>query len=237
MNLSHSTIASLDPHLHPRHAPRWIMRLLIACSLLLSGCASTISNDVTAFHDWPTNLPDKSFVFVPVAEQEGGLEYRSYAQLIREQLQRWGFIEIQKPGTSTDKDSSTKSAAALNVSFSYGMHMSTVVVTQPTYDPFWYGYNYYGWRGVHPWGPMGAPPFADPWYGPLQQTSFPVMHRQLHLWITRADNAQRLYEVSVISEGRKATLPMAMPYMVRSAFSEFPGPSGITRHLELKLDK
>jgi hypothetical protein len=30
---------------------------------------------------------------------------------------------------------------------------------------------------------------------------------------------------------------MAMPYMVYSAFSEFPGPSGVSRHVVLKLDK
>ena len=28
---------------------------------------------------------------------------------------------------------------------------------------------------------------------------------------------------------------MAMPYMVRSAFADFPGPSGVTRHIQLDV--
>lgn len=198
--------------------------IFAAGSVLLAGCATTISSDVTAFHAWPADMKDKSFVFAPDKEQEGSLEYRSYEQLVRAELLRLGFT-----------DARSVKAAALKVAFSYGMQTGTMIVTQPAYDPFWPGP---GWRGGRPWGPWGPGPFYDPfWSAPMQQTAFPVYQREFYLTIERADNAQKLYEVTVDSEGRQATLPMAMPYMVRSAFSDFPGPSGVSRHIELKLDK
>jgi hypothetical protein len=200
--------------------------LFLAGSALLTGCATTITSDVTAFHAWPADLKDKSFVFAPAKEQEGSLEYRNYEQLIRAELLRLGFT-----------DASAANAAALKVSFAYGMQSGTVVVTQPMYDPFWYGPGYPGWRG-RGFGPWGPGPFYDPFWGPpMQTTAFPVFQRRLHVTIARAAGDQKLYEVTVDSEGREATLPMAMPYMVRSAFSEFPGPSGVSRHVRLKLDK
>jgi len=205
---------------------RLLGALIIAGSALLAGCATTITSDVTAFHAWPADLQDKSFTFEPVREQEGSLEYRNYAQLIRNELLRLGFT-----------DASGSTPAALKVTFSYGMQTGTVVVTQPMYDPFWYGPGYPGWRG-RSFGPWGPGPFYDPFWGPpMQTTAFPVFERRLYLAIARAESGQKLYEVTVDSEGREATLPMAMPYMVRSAFSEFPGPSGVPRHIVLKLDK
>lgn len=207
---------------------RLLGALLVAGSALLAGCATTITSDVTAFHAWPADLKDKSFAFTPVKGQEESLEYRNYEQLVRNELLRLGFSDAN----------ATK--AALKVSFSYGMQSGTVVVTQPMYDPFWYGPGYPGYRGWRgrPYGPWGPGPFYDPFWGPpMQTTAFPVFQRRLHLEIARADGGQKLYEVTVDSEGREATLPMAMPYMVRSAFSDFPGPSGVPRHVELKLDK
>lgn len=205
---------------------RLLGALLVAGSALLAGCATTITSDVTAFHAWPTDLKDKSFVFAPLKGQEDSLEYRNYEQLIRSELLRLGFSD------------GSAAKAALKVNFSYGMQSGTVVITQPIYDPFWYGPAYPGWRGGRPFGPWGAGPFYDPFWGPpMQTTAFPVFQRRLHLEIVRADGGQKLYEVTVDSEGREATLPMAMPYMVRSAFSDFPGPSGVSRHVVLKLDK
>jgi len=41
----------------------------------------------------------------------------------------------------------------------------------------------------------------------------------------------------VDSEGQRAGLAEAMPAMVRAAFDDFPGPSGVTRHIRIKVDK
>jgi len=149
-------------------------------------------------------LQDKTYVFAPAKNQENSLEYSNYEQLIRTELQRLGFSEQPQ-------------SARLKVSFSYGVQNDTVVITQPAYDPFWYGPpGYPGWRR------MGGYPFYDPfWYGPPQQTAFPVYNRQLHLSIANRADGRKLYEVRVDSDGRQAGLAAAMPYMVRSAFADF----------------
>ena len=193
-----------------------------AC-LLLSGCASTISSDVIAFHAWPATLSDKSFVFAPTPQQESSLEYRNYAQLIGNELLRLGF---------TDGQESAGKTPALTVRFYYGVRTGTLVVTEPVYDPYFYG-PYGGWGPGRPWH---RDPFYDPfWPRAVQQTAYPVFHRQLHLSIEQTSTAEKLYEVTVDSAGYEGTLPMAMPYMVRSAFADFPGPSGVTRHIQLDV--
>lgn len=195
-----------------------------AACLLLAGCATTIDSQVTTFHAWPADIKDKSFI-VSSQQQDGSLEYRNYAQLIRNELLRLGFV-----------DASASNTAALKVSFQYEIRNATMIVTQPAYDPFWYGPSYGRWGAAGPWGPRIPTPFYDPfWSPPLMQTAYPFFQRLLHIDIERAANAQKLYEVTVESDGTQATLPMAMPYMVRSAFSEFPGPSGVVRLIRLKL--
>lgn len=193
-----------------------------AC-LLLSGCASTITSDVIAFHTWPQTLSDKSFVFAPGPQQEGDLEYRNYAQLIGSELLRLGF---------TDGQELDGKVPALTVRFYTGISAGTLVVTEPVYDPYFYGPGY-GWGPSRPWR---RDPFYDPfWLRPMQQTAYPVFHRKLHLSIEQTRTNKKLYEVTVDSTGYEGTLPMAMPYMVRSAFADFPGPSGVVRHVQMEV--
>jgi len=186
-------------------------------SLLLAGCATTINSDVTAFHAWPAELQDKSFAFAPEPQQDGDPEYQNYAQLIRFELLRLGF-----------SDASEAKAAALRVSFDYGMQTGTLVVTEPVYDPLLYG-------PARPWRRAPGPFYNPMWAQPMQQTAYPVFERQLHIAIALSMNGPKLYDVIVHSAGYQGTLPAAMPYMVRSAFAEFPGPSGVLRHITMKI--
>src|SRR5471030_1882637 len=65
-----------------------ILTLVAAASLFLSGCATTLRSNVTAFNDWPADLPDKSYVFDTPAPAEDTLEYRSYLGLLNNELAR-----------------------------------------------------------------------------------------------------------------------------------------------------
>ncbi|WP_335340191.1 hypothetical protein [Collimonas arenae] len=42
---------------------RIISLCFAALMLLLGGCATVIRSDVTAFNEWPADLPNKSYVF------------------------------------------------------------------------------------------------------------------------------------------------------------------------------
>lgn len=186
--------------------------LVLAGCVLLAGCASTITSNVTSFHVWPADFKNKSFRFAPTGEQQNSLEYRNYEQLIRAELLRLGFT-----------DASPAAAAALKVAFSYAMQSTAVIMTHPRYDLSW----------------RGRPgPFYDPlWRYAVRTSVFPMFQRCLYLSISRTDNDQKLYEVTVYSEGPEAPLSVAMPYMAHSAFSDFPGPSGVLRHVVLKLEQ
>ncbi|HEY4317024.1 MAG TPA: DUF4136 domain-containing protein [Herbaspirillum sp.] len=193
----------------------------ILLGILLTGCAATIQSDVIAFHQWPAEMKERTFAFRRTADQDASLEYRTYEDLVRNELLRLGYIaDTEKRG------------AALTVALSYDVRTAQIVVNQP-YDPFWYGPGFYpGWGWRH-----GGYPYYDPFFGPpMQQTVYPIYTRRLHVAIDATSDKKPLYEVEVSSEGRNADLSKAMPYMVRSAFADFPGESGVMHRVKLKMD-
>lgn len=209
----------------------WLIRLLALSTLLLAGCATVIRSDVTSFHEWPAELRDTNYVFERTRDQNNDLEYLNYENLVREQLQRLGFIEA---GVST--------RPALKVTLSYSNNGRDVrevypVVVRPYPPAFWPGY--YGHPFYGPYGPWG--PFYDPfWYGPpvVEQrvSQYQLFTRELKIVIARMEDGKRLRETTVSSEGTNPSLAAVMPYMIRSAFAEFPGPNGQPRRIELKMD-
>lgn len=214
---------------------RWLMAGMMAVSgMLLGGCASTIRSDVTSFHEWPASLPDKSYVFERTKDQNASLEYLSYENLVRTELNRLGFMEAP---------ASTK--PTLKASLSYSIHGRDVrevypVVVNPY--PYWYGPAWRGYYGPGYFGPGYYGPFYDPfWYGPpvVEQrvSQYQLFTRQLKIMLAQMSNGKKLYETTVVSEGSNGSLATVMPYLVRSAFADFPGPNGVPRRVELKMQQ
>ena len=197
---------------------------ILAVSTLVTGCVTVIKSDVTTFHEWPDTLPDKSYVFERTKEQNDSLEYRNYENLVRNELNRLGF---------TEAPASTKPALKAVISYSIdGRDVREVypVVVHPY--PYWYGP---AWRGYYG-------PFYDPfWFGPpvVEQrvAQYQLFNRQLRISLARMTDSKKLFETTVVSEGTNGTMATIMPYMVRSAFAEFPGKSGVPRRIELKMDQ
>lgn len=206
-------------------ARRFLPWLSILLALLLSGCAGTIvRSEVTAFHEWPADAGEKSYTFRRDAAQANDLEYRSYENLVRAELQRLGFVESER--------------GRLNVSLNYQVDARDLRVVEPVIVDPWYGPGFFG-RHRYPYGYYS--PFADPfWFGPpvVQpvERRFVVYSRQLKIAINRAADGGSLYQVTVSSQGQTPTLAAVMPAMVKSAFADFPGPSGVPRVLELKVE-
>jgi len=204
---------------------RIISLCLAAFALLLGGCATVVRSDVTAFNEWPADLPDKSYVFETTAAQNNDLEYRNYENLVRQELQRLGFA----PAGSASPQ--------LKVALNYGIAARDVHVVEPVVaDPMWYGPY-----GPYAWGPRFYSPYYDPfWYAPQvigqREYNYQLFQRSLNIAITRAGNGQKLFDVTVSSEGKVNSLPAVMPYMVRSAFTDFPGKSGVPHQVELKVE-
>lgn len=205
---------------------RWMIAMLMAVStMLLGGCATgTIRSSVTAFHEWPNTLPSKSYVFERTKEQNDSLEYRNYENLVRNELARLGFEEAPASVKPALKTSLGYSISGRDVREVYP------VVIHPY--PYWYGP---AWRGYYG-------PFYDPfWYAPpvVEQrvSQYQLFTRELKIQLAEMATGKKLYETTVVSEGTNSSLAAVMPYMVRSAFTDFPGPSGVPRRVELKLGK
>ena len=193
---------------------KYLAILAAAASLLLGGCATTIRSDVTAFNNWPASLPDKAYAFVAPAPAEDTLEYRSYQGLVGNELAKLGFHVADNAA-----------AAKLLVD----MHFRTVdqpVGVVGVYDPFW-GPGY--WRRG----------FYRPYYDPVPLRAEDALEhvylRQLRVSINGSDGS-KLYEVTVSNNSTVQATPQVMPALVQSAFTGFPGQSGVPREVELKLD-
>ena len=102
-------------------------------------------------------------------------------------------------------------------------------------DTGFYGGGYFGYHRPS-WGPWGGYGFGYDDYPDVR--SYTVYQRRLELEIAAADNpGQNLYESRVVSDGRSNRLEEVMPLMVRTLFTDFPGPSGVTREISIDLDK
>lgn len=206
----------------------WCRFFILPLMLLLGGCAgSMVRSDVTVFQEWPAEMRDKSFVFERTREQDNNLEYRNYENLVRAELVRLGFSEA-----------SAAQPIKLKVTFSYGVRSRDVrVIESVAAEPFWYGAPVYGhrWRGRGYYGP-----YYDPFW-PLAPTSefidssYQVFSRQLKITIAQAAAGKKLFDVTVNSEGTNSVLAAVMPYLIRSAFLDFPGTSGVPRRVELRM--
>ena len=210
----------------------WLMAAVIAASgLFLAGCSTppTVLSNVTTFHELPANFLDKSYVFERTRDQDNNLEYRNYENLVRGELNRLGFVEAQEGKTP-----------ALKATMGYSISVRDVRVIYPvTTDPYWPAAWGPYWRGYRY-------PFYDPFYDPFwgwppitqqREANYEVYTRRLRITLAQAASGKQVWDTTVISEGTNPSLAAVMPYMVRSTFADFPGQSGSSRIVELKMQK
>jgi hypothetical protein len=215
---------------------RLMMIAAATMTLLLGGCETTISSNVTKFHQWPADIADKTYVLEAAPAQDDTLELRSYQNLVRTELGRLGFQEA-----------AAGSAPALTVSMRFTTSDIPVRVLEPAFTGFYpsarfmfaHPYSRGVWGGRRYWGGGWYSPFYDPfWYAtPMYQESI-VHHykRELQVGIKSVKDGKRLFDVTVNNLSRNMSTPDIMPALVHSAFAEFPGVSGVARTVELKRE-
>jgi Domain of unknown function (DUF4136) len=199
---------------------RRLFVLLLAPVILLAACATTppiMRSDVTAFHEWPATLADKTFSFKRTPEQAVSLESKSYERLIADQMARYG-LNFKETG------------GALTVSYEPGIKEREVKVREPV-DPWpYYGGPYWRGRYYDPFWGYG-------WGGWPMERSYTVLVYTRTLKLNITDKAgKRLFEATAVSEGTTKELPVIMPGLVTSVFEGFPGESGKARRVQLPLE-
>lgn len=108
-------------------------RILIVCGVLmmafLAGCAApNIVSNVTVFHSMAGNENNKTYMVEATSEQANNLEFNSYVTELNQELQRHGFVMVNKD-------------PALKVSLKYGTSQ-TVASTQEPVALGFYGYRH-----------------------------------------------------------------------------------------------
>lgn len=194
-------------------------------ALMLSGCVLVRSN-VSVFHELDPAQP-RLFAIAPMKEQEGSLEWKSYADRIKVQLTQKGYREAPVD------------VAELVVFFTYGVDSGKQVVGS---------YPIMGQTGVSSsytsgsvmmvgnTGYVSGTTYNTPRYGVVgtgvtSQTKYGryLKVEMLDRKSLAAGQLKKVYEAEVKSEGSSNQIAAVMPSMIKSLFEEFPGQSGSTR--------
>lgn len=188
-----------------------------AATMLLTGCASYVTTNVTAFQRWSGSDADRTYAFWRNAAQQNNLEQSAYESLVDNTLKTYGFKLVDP------------AHAHYSVALDYDIRNQTTMVSQPVVvtGP--------AWRG--PYGPWYGP-FPPYGYGPYSVVydtePYPLFVKMLSIRIF--DNTQgkaEVYNVSASNAGPDGSLAAAMPFLVRSALFNFPMANGAAVQVNL----
>ena len=199
---------------------RWTRRatlLLATLTVLLSGCTSYVTSQVTAFSDWSGNDATRTYAFTRAGDQQNNLELTTYERLVGNELATHAFRQVDT------------SQARYLVGLSYGIRSDMVTVAQPVYYNPWPA-PYWG-RPFDPWGPWGAFPTA------YVNQSYPIFTHLLGVRITDRASGKEVYNVTARNSDEESSLVRAMPYLARSALADFPLGNGVVHTVKIPVDK
>jgi hypothetical protein len=194
-------------------------------AVLAAGCAGvpTVTGEVTRFHRWE-NAEPRTFAFRTDAQRAGSLEYASYEAHLRERLVALGFSPV----------SPAEARYQLSLDFSAAAEPRRVIDA---------------W-GASPFGPYplrvgpGFPAYRryDPWWSlpPVPIVTDLTVWRhdvRLDVWDVRIGPAggSKVFEATASAVAGVEALPRLVPALVDALLAGFPGPSGVTQHIEVPL--
>ena len=202
----------------------------IAALALLAGCAPTFEARVARFSALPVPVAGQSFVIEPRdAANAGGLEFATYANLVRQRLLANGFVEAASP-----------SQAALTVLLDYNVGQPREKIqTRPGFAGGWGG----GWGGGYGWNPYwgggwgqfggGFGGWGGGWGGP-EVYSVTQYNSQLAMKMVRNTDKLSVFEGRAETISSTNNLTRLVPNLVTAIFTNFPGNSGET--VRVKFD-
>ncbi|MEM6681320.1 MAG: DUF4136 domain-containing protein [Pseudomonadota bacterium] len=201
----------------------------VGLALGLAACAQNIKSDVARFHQLQTVPQGATFAIVPQNDERiGSLEFQQYASLVRAKMVQQGFTPVNA-GNASD----------LVVSLDYGVSDSDQVIRS---RPGFVGGAGFGFgRGFHPFYGVGGG-FGPGGFGGPDVYSYAVYTRNVGIQVYRpslADDKPNtvVFEGRVESVGRDKRLPEVMPYLVEALFTDFPGESGVTSKVKVKVPR
>jgi hypothetical protein len=211
--------------------PMRTIKILLLCtiSLLLNACTSTLRSQVSSFNQWPdaiSNTPN--YIFQAPTLDDNGIEYNQYIGVLGEELSKAGLSPA------------LNGAADLKVTLRYG----TIPIDIRTFsDPFFFGPQAFAcFSGPFPRRRgFSRPFFSSACFNSSFYTgsNFDVTQRFFHrvqIGITRISDNKKLFETTVENTGNRSAQNEVVPFMIKSAFTRFPGKNGETFDVELPLN-
>lgn len=204
-----------------------VFSLIAATTLLLSGCATTISSQVTTFHEWPKDLKEKSFTIAAMPGQENDPEYKVYAAMLREKLLGMGFT-----------NSKDFNASELKVIMEYDTLVSEIQLPMAfwgaRFDPFWQIH----FSRFHRRSAYFYPYFFARSNSLYMMSDFTAKRHFLHqlaVSISDRKSGKTLANIKASTEHFSPRISQRMPYLLESAFKDFPGENGQTKEINLPI--
>lgn len=209
--------------------------VLLMLLAIVSGCATAVETSISSFHNLENHFPGSTYTILPIEQQEGSLEFQTYANLVKNEMNRYGFAESQfndakyvvflKYGIDNGREvtSTIPIYGQTGVSSSYTTGNVNMYGNTATYSGTTYNTPTYGITGT-------------------QQVSSTEYTRYLFLDIVDKEkstekNLAKVYEGHAISRGSSEHLSAVMPAIIKSVFKDFPGKSGETRIVRQTLER
>lgn len=210
--------------------------LSLAALSLLAACATPFRADVHRFQALPAPGAQSFYIQSHDPKKAGGLEFSTYANLVRDRLYAVGYRPAASAGTAT-----------LIVDLDYGVSNGREkIATRPGIGGgFGYGYGFGSW-GPRYGGRYGRGFYGlgvwDPFYGPWgwdqpEVYSYTVYRSFVALRINRTANGESVFEGRADATTRGDSLTELVPNLVQALFTNFPGRSGETVHVAIDPPK
>ncbi|WP_194163366.1 DUF4136 domain-containing protein [Polymorphobacter fuscus] len=186
------------------------LALPLFASALLAACAPTFEARVARFSALPTP-PAKTFYVEPANQAYvGGLEFATYAGLVKQQMLANGFTEVTTPGN-----------ADVTVLLDYNVGPPRErIQTRPAAGVGWGG----GWGGAG-WGGGWGGRWGGGW-GQQEVYSVTEYTTVMAIKMVRTADKTNVFEGRADTTSRTNNLPALMPSLVRAMFTQFPGTNG-----------
>ncbi|MBW7837690.1 MAG: DUF4136 domain-containing protein [Sphingomonadales bacterium] len=205
--------------------PMSVLRFLMLCCapILLSACASSLTADVTRFHQLTGAAGETVQVRPADPARAASPEFNRYADLVGAKLAAYGYKppvagspsdlvaeidwSVSESGDLRSGDDSPVSVGVGVGGGSGGRHSGVGVGVGVST-----GFNVGGGSGVS-------------------------YIRRLSLILIRQSDGARLFEGRAVSRGENSDMLAVMPYLVDALFKDFPGKSGETIKVKLPVNK
>ena len=201
--------------------------------LALTGC-TTVKARVSSFHNLPAQPSGLTFAIVPYQWQNGSLEFQTYANIINAQLQGKGFVAAPIEQAQYIVFLAYAIDSGRQVSYSYPIIGQTGVSSSHTSGTV----QTYGNTGSYAGATTYNPTYGVVGVGQGSRTEYTsgVRLDVLDKSALAAGRVRKVYEGEVIGSGKTGELPTVMPTLLKALFADFPGKSGQSETVTLRLE-